>query len=87
MLMLGYVCFMMAAFLGGGIANGTKPGKWLITVCDLALLGLPGLCVAAIIAVWLAYAMDAGPHGFWAFALPFPFIIAYIVFVTRVAKG
>ena len=87
MLMLGCIAFMLVVFSGGGIANSPDRNKAVIAVCNASMFLLPGSCLVAIVAAWVAYAMGAGLHGYWTFALPLLCIIAYCVFLWRVTKS
>lgn len=81
---LAVFAFMLAAFAGGGVANGGTVGTWGMRFLNFSLFALPGLCVVAAVMLWLAYSRDWGAVHYWWNAFPLPFMAAY-VFVLLIA--
>jgi len=75
--MLGMWLAMLAAFAGGGIANGNALSKGEIRLLDMALLALPASCAVSAIAVIYLYITDASAAAYWWYALPVPLTAAY----------
>jgi hypothetical protein len=83
---LAMMAFMLAAFAGGGIANGGKVGAWGLKFLDISLLALPALCIVAMVMLWVAYSKDWGTVHYWWNAFPIPFLAFYFLVLSFVGK-
>ncbi|PTT79996.1 hypothetical protein DBR42_20355 [Pelomonas sp. HMWF004] len=82
--MLGMWLFMMAAFSGGGIANGNSLTQGQTLFLDIAILALPASCAVSAIAVIYLYITDASATAYWWYALPLALAVVYFVYVIHI---
>lgn len=82
---LGVFLFMVAAFVGGAYAN-SPGGREHIRFFDAALLLLPGSSALAVIAAWVAYALDGGAVHYAWFATPLVAVAIYFAGIAAMDK-
>jgi hypothetical protein len=81
--MLGMWLFMMAAFAGGGMANGNSLSKGQTRLLDLGLIAVPAACAVSAVAVIYLYITDASAAAYWWYAVPVVFGAAYFWYATQ----
>lgn len=81
--MLAYLLFMIAAFAGGSIANGSKVTRLEMKILNISIYLLPGLCIVTISFLIYYYKNDGTSLAYWWHALPVLFGIAYLIFATK----
>ncbi len=79
------VTFMLIVFAGGGYANNPATGKSVIKIFDIAMFVIPGLWAFAGIILLVALFREWGGNHYWWAALPLPFTIAFIVWMSSLA--
>ena len=85
-LCFAYFLFMLAAFSGGGIANGNSLKPFQMAILNFSLYALPGLCVLSAGIVIVLYRQDAGASAYWWYAMPVIATVVYFKYVTRLGK-
>lgn len=89
-LMLANGLFMLVAFSGGGLANGSKLGKWQMRILNGSLFLLPGLCVFSACLVLCLYWRGANAVAYAWYALPVlatVWYVAYVIILGRRHRG
>ncbi len=78
--------FMLVIFAGGGYANNPSIGKNVIRIFDLAMFVVPGLWALAGIILLVAYFREWGASHYWWTALPLPFTIAFVMWMSSLSS-
>ena len=76
-LCLAFFMFMLAAFAGGGIANGNSLTPMQLRILDWSLYFLPGSCVISAVTVIVLYFRGVGAEGYWWYLLPVVAVAIY----------
>ena len=79
------VTLMLVVFAGGGYANNPATGRNVIRIFDIAMFVVPGLWAVAGIVLLLAYFREWGANHYWWAALPLPFTIAFVLWLTSLS--
>lgn len=85
-MLLAVLLFMVAAFVGGGVASGSVLNKLQSGVLDLALLALPGTCVVSAVAVIWLHLHGGGPAAYGWYALPLAATLLYLAYVFALTR-
>lgn len=83
---LAYFLFMLAAFAGGGLANGNSLKPIQIKILDMSLFALPGLCVLSAGIVIVLYNQGASANSYWWYLMPVIAAVTYFKYAMKVGK-
>ena len=86
-LCLGMCLFMVAAFTGGGIANGNTLSSMQMAILNGALFVLPGLCAISAGIVIYACATHGSPHQYWWYVMPIAACAVYLVYALNLTPA
>ncbi len=81
-LTLSLFLFMLAAFAGGGVANGRNFSDGLMKIIDLSIYLLPATAIFAAGIVIYQYNNDGSVYNYWWYSFPILSAIIYTRFVT-----
>lgn len=81
---LALFLFMLAAFAGGGIANGRSLSELQSKILDLSLYCLPGLSLVSAGIIVYQYTQGGTIDSYWWHGMPVVGAIVYIVWVSRI---
>jgi len=87
MAMLGFIGFLMSVFAGSAAGNNHNLRQLQFSLLTTFLYLLPGICIVAIVMVWRAWSADLSTTHYWWFAMPLPFYIAYILYISGFEQG
>lgn len=76
--------FMLAAFAGGGIANGRNLSELQTKILDLSLYALPSLCLISTAIVIYQYAHNGTSHSYWWYCMPIVAATTYVIYVSKI---
>lgn len=82
-LMLAFFLFMMGAFAGGAVVNGTDVSKFKLRVVTFSLYVLPALCLIRTGLVIHFYSGGGTADAYWWYAMP---VISAVFFLWYVQE-
>lgn len=85
-LCLAFFLFMLAAFAGGGYANGNSLKPLQIAILDFSLYLLPALCVISAGVVIMLYRKDAGAVAYLWYLLPVIGTVIYFLYTNTLTR-
>lgn len=86
-LTLALLFFMLAAFAGGGMANGQTLSRLAIRLLDGALLLLPASCLASAFVAIYGYLRNWGPQTYYVYLVPLAFLAAYLLLMQLIIRA
>lgn len=85
-LCFAFFLFMLAAFAGGGYANGNSLKPIQVAILDLSLYLLPALCVISAGVVIMLYRSDAGAVAYLWYLLPVIGTVIYFLYTNNLTR-
>lgn len=85
-LSLGMFLFMLAVFVGAGIANGKNLGAFDMGVLNASMFGLPGTCALSAGIVLLLHYRGSGPASYGWHALPVVVAVLYLLYAVTLSR-
>ena len=83
-LCLAMFLFMLAAFAGGGMANGRHLSDLQMKVLNIAIYLLPFLCLISAGIVLYCYTKGGTPGVYWWYSMPIVGAVIYCIYVSRI---
>ena len=85
-LCFAFFLFMLAAFAGGGYANGNSLKPMQLAILNLSLYLLPALCVISAGIVIALYRHDAGAGSYLWYCLPIIGTVIYFTYTNNLTR-
>ncbi|TQV72198.1 hypothetical protein FLL45_18435 [Aliikangiella marina] len=80
---LAFMLFMLAAFAGGGVANGKNLSELQLKILGIFIYLLPLLSVIAAAIIIYQYRQGGSSAAYWWHGLPILGAIIYLVWIRR----
>lgn len=81
---LAFMLFMLAAFAGGGVANGRKLTSLQSKMLDLSIYALPLISLISAGIIIYQYNHDGSSTSYWWHIMPIVAAVIYLVWIGKV---